>query len=105
MSEQAIKELHALLTNSILRAEQCEFEVAAAYREVAQYEVKLAELIPITHMEGITARRGAVCAAFKARDPELGRKLAHQYREEAGPARRHTWNQLLAECQREFEAR
>jgi len=81
------EELYPLVTEAIRRAETLEDlrapGTAKAYLDVSLLEEKIAETLPASDPEGAIARRGAVRAAFSARDIERARELVGRYLAEA----------------------
>lgn len=80
--------LHSLVSSAIWRAEQLDesgLETAcSAWSEVSRWEEELAKTIPAKEAEGRIARRGAVRAALKAKDPIRAQQLVERYVAENG---------------------
>ena len=80
--------LHTLVSSAIWRAEQLDdsgLETArSAWSEVSRWEEELAKIIPAKEVEGRIARRGAVRAALKAKDPARAQELVERYLAEDG---------------------
>jgi hypothetical protein len=83
--------LHTLVSSAIWRAEQLDEQgletACSAWIEVSKWEEELAKIIPAKEAEGRIARRGAVRAALKAKEPARARELADRYAAEKGVPR------------------
>ena len=80
--------LYPLVTEAIRRAEVLDDlnapGAAPAYLDVSLLEAKLAELLPVSDVEGAIARRGAVRAAVAAGDLPRAQELWARYAAEPG---------------------
>ncbi|MBI3858981.1 MAG: hypothetical protein HY296_01890 [Thaumarchaeota archaeon] len=98
----AVDALHALVSSAIWRAEQLDnfgLETACmAWMEVSKLEEELAKIIPAKDTEGRIARRGAVRAAFKAKDLVRAQDLVELFAKDgASTALRAEFHRMLKE--------
>ena len=92
MNERKIEDLNGRVTSAIFNAERLnpsDSGYKLAWTSVSETESQLAELIPISEIEGLIARRGAITASITSGDMSRSNSLLikylSEYHESCGP--------------------